>query len=202
MGNTMLRTACEELRPLIAVTLALLFITAVIYPLVVLGIGQGLFNHQANGSIVTVNGQAVGSSLLGQEFAKAQYFHPRPSAAGSGYDASSSGGSNLGPGSKTLIDDVQQRVQAFIKENNLPAGTKVPVDAVTASASGLDPDISPATAALEVDRVAQARGVSPAAVQKLVGQYTSQPTLGFVGQPRVNVLELNIALDKTYPAGK
>lgn len=186
-------------RPLIVVTAGLLLVTAVMYPLAILGLGQALFSHQANGSIVSVDGAAVGSSLLGQQFTGVRYFHPRPSAAGDGYDAASSGGSNLGPDSKSLVDEVQQRTQAFIEENGLGPGTKVPVDAVTASASGLDPDISPATAALEVGRVAKARGVSPAAVQRLVGQHTSEPALGFIGQPRVNVLELNIALDREFP---
>ncbi|HKS92339.1 MAG TPA: K(+)-transporting ATPase subunit C [Tepidiformaceae bacterium] len=193
------RALWDEARPLFAITALLLIITAVVYPLAVLGIGQSLFHSEANGSIITVGGHAIGSSLIGQQFTQVQYFHPRPSAAGSGYDASSSGGSNLGPASKALIENVQQRVQAFIKENDLPPGTKVPVDAVTASASGLDPDISPATAALEVRRVAKARGVQPALVQSLVDEHTSQPALGFIGQPRVNVLELNIALDEQFP---
>ena len=193
------RALWDEARPLFAITALLLVITAVVYPLAVLGIGQSLFHSEANGSIITVGGHAIGSSLIGQQFTQVQYFHPRPSAAGSGYDASSSGGSNLGPASKALIENVQQRVQAFIKENDLPPGTKVPVDAVTASASGLDPDISPATAALEVRRVAKARGVQPALVQSLVDEHTSQPALGFIGQPRVNVLELNIALDEQFP---
>lgn len=193
------RALWDEARPLFAITALLLVITAVVYPLAVLGIGQSLFHSEANGSIITVGGRARGSSLIGQQFTQVQYFHPRPSAAGSGYDASNSGGSNLGPASKALIENVQQRVQAFIKENDLPPGTKVPVDAVTASASGLDPDISPATAALEVRRVAKARGVQPALVQSLVDEHTSQPALGFIGQPRVNVLELNIALDEQFP---
>lgn len=197
-----LHATWEAFRPLLTVTATLLVITAVIYPLAVLGVGQALFHHQANGSLVSVGGQTVGSNLIGQQFTEAQYFHPRPSAAGTGYDASSSGGSNLGPASKTLVDDVQQRVQAFITENDLPPGTKVPVDAVTTSGSGLDPDISPATAALEVNRVAKARGADPAAVQQLVDHYTAQPALGFIGEPRVNVLELNMALDKGFPVYK
>src|SRR5690348_5814439 len=144
-----LHATWEAFRPLLTVTATLLVITAVIYPLAVLGVGQALFQHEANGSLVSVDGQTVGSNLIGQQFTEARYFHPRPSEAGDGYDAASSGGSNLGPASKTLVDDVQQRVQAFITENDLPPGTKVPVAAVTTSGSGLDPDISPATAALE-----------------------------------------------------
>ena len=199
MRTPTLHTTWNELRPLIAVTAGLLVVTAVIYPLAVLGIGQALFHNAANGSLIAVDGHTVGSSLIGQQFTGVQYFHPRPSAAGDGYDASNSGGSNFGPASKTLVDDVQQRVQAFIRENGLAPGTKVPIDAVTASASGLDPDISPATAALEVRRVAQARGTSAEVVQQLVDRYTSRPALGFIGQARVDVLELNVALDGQFP---
>lgn len=204
-----------ELRPLIAVTAGLLIITAVIYPLAVTGIGQVFFNRQANGSFISVNGEDVGSSLVGQSFADPAYFHPRPSAAGAGYDASSSSGSNLGPTSDKLIngvhdpsnpdqnfDGIKDRVAAFRKENGLADDVVIPSDAVTASASGLDPHVSPATARLQVGRVARARGADEAAVRKLVDEYTEAATFGFIGEPRVNVLKLNIALDKRFPGAK
>jgi K+-transporting ATPase ATPase C chain len=202
-----------EVRPLLTVTVTLLLITAVIYPLAVFGVGQLVFHRQANGSIITVDGRPVGSSLIGQEFTQPQYFHPRPSAAN--YDASASSGSNLGPTSALLIngvhdaadpgrdiDGIRDRVAAFRKENGLAADVKVPADAVTASASGLDPDISPATARLEVARVAQARGVSAEAIRALVDHYTEGAFVGFIGQPRVNVLKLNLALDQHFPVEK
>jgi len=204
-----------ELRPLLAITVTLLLITAVIYPLAVFGVGQLAFHRQANGSIITVDGNAVGSSLIGQEFTQPQYFHPRPSAAGAGYDASASSGSNLGPTSALLINGVhdaadpsndvagiKDRVAAFRKENGLAPGVNVPADAVTASASGLDPDISPATARLEVARVAKARGASDVEIRALLDQYTEGAFLGFIGQPRVNVLKLNLALDQRFPVAK
>lgn len=197
MSTTLRELVTEELRPLIVITVLLLLITAVAYPLAVTGIGQGLFHHQANGSMVSVDGKTVGSSLIGQQFTSAAYFQGRPSAAN--YNAAASTGSNLGPTSQTLINDIKQRVVAFIKENGLPPGTMIPADAVTASASGLDPDISPATALLQVNRVAKARGVSPAAIRQLVEQQIKSRDLGFIGQPRVNVLELNIALTARFP---
>ncbi|OAI39286.1 hypothetical protein AYO38_07980 [bacterium SCGC AG-212-C10] len=211
-------SAVKELRPLLAVTVALLFITTVAYPLAVTGIGQAAFNRQANGSIVKVNGVAVGSSLLGQSFASDAYFQGRPSAAGAGYDAASSGGSNLGPTSDKLIngvvDDLEtadvdesfagiaQRVEAFRASNGVADDIALPADSVTASASGLDPHVSPATARLQVARVAAARGVEEAAVRALVDDYTESAVLGFIGQPRVNVLRLNIALDRQFPIGR
>ena len=201
MGS-IVEIARKELRPLAAVMVALLILTAVVYPLAVTGIGQLAFNHQANGSFIAVNGKDVGSSLIGQTFAAPQYFHSRPSAAGSGYDPANSGGSNLGPTSATLMKQIQDRVAAFRKENGLAANVPIPADAVTASASGLDPDISPATASLEVARVARARGASAGAVQALVDQYTEGAALGFIGQPRVNVLKLNLALDRQFPITK
>jgi len=200
--SSIVEIARKELRPLAAVTLALLLLTAVIYPLAITGIGQLAFNSQANGSFITVNGNEVGSSLIGQTFAATQYFHSRPSAAGSGYDPANSGGSNLGPTSAMLMTEIQDRVDAFRKENGLAASVPIPADAVTASASGLDPDISPATARLEVARVARARGASAGAVQALVDQYTDGAALGFIGQPRVNVLRLNLALDRQFPMTK
>jgi len=202
----------SELRPLVAVTLALVIITAVIYPLAVTGIGQAAFNRQANGSMVKANGNDVGSSLIGQQFTGDQYFQGRPSAAGTGYDASSSSGSNLGPTSNKLIngihnqaapstnfDGLKDRATAFRAANRLDASTVLPADAVTASASGLDPHISPATARLQVGRVAKARGVPEADILNLVNHYTEEPVIGFIGQARVNVLKLNIALDRQFP---
>jgi K+-transporting ATPase ATPase C chain len=204
-----------ELRPLFAVTIVLIIITAVLYPLAVTGIGQAAFNRQANGSLVKVNGNDVGSSLVGQQFSGDQYFQGRPSAAGAGYDASNSSGSNLAPTSDKLIngihdaadpstsfDGLKDRATAFRQANGVAASVLLPSDAVTASASGLDPHISPATALLQVNRVAQARGASEADTLNLVNQYTEEPVLGFIGQPRVNVLKLNIALDQRYPVKK
>ena len=190
----------RELRPLIAVTALLVVVTTVAYPLAVTGVAQALFHRQANGSIVSAGGRAVGSSLIGQAFTSDAYFHGRPSEAGAGYDAANSGASNLGPTSKVLIDRVAADAQAFRVANGLVANAPLPADAVTASASGLDPHVSPATALLQVARVARARGVSAADVRALVDAHTGQPTLGIVGEPRVNVLELNLALDARFPA--
>lgn len=189
----------QELRPLFSVTLGLLLITAVAYPLAVTGIGQALFSRQANGSIVEVGSTEVGSSLLGQSFTEDYYFHGRPSAAGDGYDASSSSGSNLGPTSQALIDRVSEDGAAFREANGLAADAALPADAVTASGSGLDPHVSPATAQLQVARVAEARGVSEEQVRTLVDQHTEGRQLLLIGEPRVNVLKLNIALDERFP---
>jgi K+-transporting ATPase ATPase C chain len=206
-----------ELRPLAAVTIALMIITAVVYPLLVTGIGQAVFNRQANGSIVAVNGADVGSSLIGQDFAGDQYFQGRPSAAGSGYDAANSSGSNLGPTSDKLINGVtddpatdadesfaglKQRAEAFRTSNGAADQQQLPSDSVTASASGLDPHISPATGRLQVARVAKARNAGADAIRKLVDEYTEGAAFGFIGAPRVNVLKLNIALDQRYPGTK
>ena len=167
-----------------------------IYPLVVWGIGAVLFPKQAAGSLVSdAKGTVIGSSLIAQSFTADKYFHPRPSAAGAGYDAMSSSASNLGPTSKVLIDLVKARVATETLENpGLTAGS-VPGDMVTASGSGLDPDISPDNAAAQVARVAKARGLTVDAVRQLVAQHTRGRDLGFLGEPRVNVLELNLALD-------
>jgi K+-transporting ATPase ATPase C chain len=163
------------------------------------GLGQVLFPNQANGSLVRdSSGNVIGSALLAQGFTQPQYFHPRPSAAGTdGYDPTSSGASNLGPTSQKLIDSVRDRADAYRSENGLAADAQVPVDAVTASASGLDPDISPANALLQVGRVASARGLSADQVRNLVNQYTEGRTLFILGEPRVNVLKLNLALDNS-----
>lgn len=182
----------------ILMTIVLMVGTGIIYPLVMTGIAQVVFHDQANGSLIkNAKGQVVGSSLIGQNFSKPQYFHPRLSAAGKGYDATSSGGTNLGPTNKVLLKNTIAQADLIRKENNLPANYPLPADAVSTSASGLDPDISPAYADLQVPRVAKARGLSQATVLALVKKYTDGRTLGVLGEPRVNVLQLNIALDNT-----
>ncbi len=169
-----------------------------LYPLVVYGAAQLLFPHQANGSLLVDKSGAVrGSALLAQNFTGAQYFHPRPSAAGAnGYDATSSSGSNLGPTSTNLFAEVAQRISDYRSENNLATNAPVPADAVTASASGLDPHISVANAELQLPRVAKARGVSEEQLRELVKQNTRGRDLGVFGEPRVNVMTLNFALDQ------
>ena len=185
----------NQLRPAIIVTLVLMLITGLLYPGVVTGIAQLLFPRQANGSLVTVDGRVVGSLLIGQSFAGARYFHARPSAAGNGYDDTLSAGTNLGPTSAKLADTlIASAVDSEIKLDSAVKG-KVPADLVTSSGSGLDPDISPASAELQVARVARTRGLSPDAVRALVARHTKGRTLGIFGEPRVNVLWLNLALD-------
>lgn len=186
----------QEIKVSVLATLALIVILCGVYPLVVWGIAQVAFPNQANGSLVEVKGKIVGSGLLAQNFSGPQYFHPRPSAAGGlGYDGASSGGSNLGPLSQKLTDQVKERVTAYRTENNLPAATPVPADAVTASGSGLDPHISQRNAEIQTPRVAQARKVSADKVARLIRDFTEGPDLGFLGEPGVNVLRLNLALD-------
>jgi K+-transporting ATPase ATPase C chain len=166
------------------------------YPLLMTGIAQGVFPRQANGSIVEVDGQAVGSSLVGQNFSADEYFHPRPSGAGAdGYDGAASSGSNLGPSSQVLVDRVTESLDSIRDVNGLSANAPVPVDAVTASGSGLDPHISPAYAELQIARVARERRLSEDAVRALVRENTDGSLLFIVGEPRVNVLRLNLALD-------
>lgn len=196
------------------ITFILLLLVSGIYPLVVWGISQVAFKHQANGSLVrNAQGQVVGSELLAQGFTKPEYFHPRPSAAGSGYDSTQSSGTNLGPTSDKLINGVHKKdlaprkpdpadfdgvadlAKAYRTENGLAVGAPVPVDAVTRSASGLDPQISPANAALQVARVAKARGITEETIRGLVKENTAGRGLGFLGEPAVNVLKLNLALD-------
>jgi potassium-transporting ATPase KdpC subunit len=244
----------KELGPGFRLTLALTILTGLLYPAVMTGLAELIFPRQANGSLVIVNGNVVGSRLIGQGFRKPEYFHPRPSAAGSGYDATESGGTNLGPTSAKLLhgtlkaddkglevvdfDGIADRVVHYCVENGLPYKSSAPIaqfedaqgnlddvklirafndpkaplsfvpqfpipqDAVTASASGLDPDISPANAEIQAARVAMARHVSVSQVTPLIAQATRRPDWGFLGEPRVNVLLLNIALDRQFPAAR
>ena len=173
-----------------------LLITGVLYPLAMTGLAQVVFPNKANGSLIKQGDEVIGSKLIAQPFTRPEYFHPRPSAAGDGYDAMASGASNLGPTSAKLIDRVRSAVEAVIAENPGLESGKVPVDMVTASGSGLDPDISPANAYAQVARVAAARHMSEEEVMRLVDENTHERDLGFLGERRVNVLELNLALDK------
>ena len=244
----------KELGPGFRLTLAMTILTGLLYPAVMTGLAELIFPKQANGSLVSVKGNIVGSSLIGQSFAKPEYFHPRPSAAGSGYDATASGGSNLGPTSAKLLhgttktddkgkevvdfDGLYDRVVHYCVDNDIPYTSSVPLDqfkdshgdlddvklikafndsnapliftpkspipadAVTASASGLDPHISPANAEIQLARVAKARGVSADQVKPLIAQFTDRADWGFMGEPRVNVLLLNVALDQRFPISK
>ena len=187
----------RQLLPALLMTIALTLVTGIAYPLVVTAVGQVGFKDRANGSLVAVDGKPVGSSLLGQNFAKADYFHPRPSAAGNGYDGLASSASNLGPGNPDLLKAVEERVAAYRKENGLASSTQVPVDAVTASASGLDPAISVANARLQAPRVAEARNLPLGDVLAAIGRHTQDRQWGFLGETAVNVLELNLDLDRT-----
>jgi K+-transporting ATPase ATPase C chain len=244
----------KELGPGLRLTLIFTILTGLLYPAVMTGVSELIFPKQADGSLVTRNGKVVGSSLIGQPFSKPEYFHPRPSAAGSGYDATASGGSNLGPTSAKLLhgttkmddkkneivdfDGISLRVVHYCVENDLPYESSVPLDqfkdsqgdlddvklinafnddktplrfmpktpipqdAVTASASGLDPQISPTNAETQAARIAKARGVSADQVRQLIPEFTDRADLGFLGEPRVNVLMLNIALDQKLPVSK
>jgi K+-transporting ATPase ATPase C chain len=185
----------RQLAPAVVAVLAFTVLCGVVYPLVVTGVAQVFFRHKADGSLVKVDGTVVGSSLIGQQFADAKYFHPRPSAAGTGYDAFASSFSNLGPTNPALLSSVEDRVNAYREENGLAVTQEVPVDAVTASASGLDPDISVANAKLQAARVAKARGLTLDQVMTLVDEHTTRRQWGFLGEPGVNVLRLNLALD-------
>jgi potassium-transporting ATPase KdpC subunit len=186
-----------EFRMALVATALLALLLCGAYPLVVWGLAQGLFPYEANGSLMTLDGRVIGSELLAQQFSSAKYFQPRPSAAGEvGYDAASSSGSNLGPTSRKLIESVKERVAAYRTENKLSPDTPIPLDAVTASASGLDPHISVANALLQVPRVAETRGMTEKAVKEEMGSYTEGRALGVLGEPRVNVLKLNLALDR------
>lgn len=177
-------------------TIILAVICCGLYPLLVYGIGQVLFSKHANGSlIVDSSGITRGSALIGQNFTAEKYFHSRPSAAGTGYDATASGGSNLGPTSKSLSDSIKERIAAYRRENGLNATDPIPADAVTASGSGLDPHISPRNAQLQTPRIARTRGMSEARVQAVINQCTDSPSFGMLGDTGVNILKLNLALD-------
>jgi K+-transporting ATPase ATPase C chain len=189
----------RQMLPALRMTLVLTVLTGVIYPGIVTGLCQMLFPNQANGSLIYKDGKVIGSELVGQNFTRPEYFQPRPSAAGNGYDATASGGSNLGPTSQKLVDRVKGSVDKFRKDNPNFTGT-IPADLLTASGSGLDPHLSPESADAQVERVAQARGQSPQDIRNLVEQLTEGRDLGFLGEPRVNVLKLNQALDARYGA--
>jgi len=191
----------SELKPAILITIVLTILTGILYPLAVTGAAQALFHKQANGSLIERNGQVVGSELIGQNFTKPEYFHPRPSAAGNGYDAANSGGSNLGPTNPALADRLTKDAAQFRKDNPDFTGP-IPSDAITTSASGLDPEITPANAMAQSARVAKARGVARETVQSLISANTQQRDLAVLGEPRVNVLKLNLALDESLPAKK
>jgi K+-transporting ATPase ATPase C chain len=192
-----MKTLFSEIRGAVMSTLVLAVVCCGIYPLIVFGIAQAAFHDQANGSlIVEKDGTVRGSKLLGQQFAGAKYFHPRPSAAGNGYDAANSGGSNLGPTSQKLNDAIKERVATYRTENVLKETDSVPADAVTASGSGLDPHISVRNAHLQAPRVATARGLSEQQIRELIARYTDKPDWGFLGEPGVNVLLINLALDR------
>ena len=244
----------KELGPGLRLTIIFTVLTGIIYPVVMTGLSEVIFPKQSKGSLVTVNGKVVGSSLIGQPFAKPEYFHPRPSAAGNGYDASSSAATNLGPTSSKLLhgttkmddkknevvdfDGIYDRIVHYCVDNEIPYESSVPLDqfrdshgdlddvklikafnddksplvftpkapipqdAVTASASGLDPHITPANAEIQASRVAKARGASADQVKQLIAQFTERPDLGIFGEPRVNVLLLNVALDQHFPVSK
>lgn len=182
----------KQLLTAIWMTIATTILLGIIYPLVVTGLAQVLFHDKANGQLISRNGEVIGSRIIGQAFTGAKYFHSRPSAAGNGYDAANSGGTNLAPTNQKLIDRVKSHAATLQHENpNQP----VPVDLLTTSASGLDPDITPAAAEFQLPRVAHERGLSETAVRELVSQNTRGRDLGLLGEPRVNVLELNLALD-------
>jgi K+-transporting ATPase ATPase C chain len=189
----------NQIRPAVVLTLALMIITGLLYPGAVTLLAQALFPRQANGSLVSVAGRPVGSELMGQGFARPEYFHPRPSAAGAGYDGLASAGTNKGPTDRKLADTLIAQSVAQVRAEDGVAGP-VPADAATRSASGLDPHVSPASARMQVGRVARARGVDPARVRALVEAHVEGRTAGLLGEPRVNVLMLNLDLDRTLGA--
>lgn len=186
----------KQLRPAIVSVISLTLLTGGIFPLVLFALGRLLYPSQAAGSLVTRHGEVIGSRLIGQDFSRPEYFHPRPSAAGAGYDGTSSGGTNLSPSNRKLIEGVRQLAQDYRKSNGLPPDATVPIDAVTSSGSGLDPNISSENAGVQVPRVARARDLSQDFVRRLLARHTQGRQLGFMGSPRVSVLDLNLALDQ------
>jgi K+-transporting ATPase ATPase C chain len=194
-----MRALLRQLKPAILITVVFTVVCGLAYPLLSTAIGQAAFHDKANGSLIRRDGVVVGSKLIGQTFTAPQYFHSRPSAAGTGYDGSASSGSNLGPTNPDLLSAVKDRADSYRAENGLAADAMVPVDAVTASGSGLDPDISIANARLQVNRVANERGLDVAVVEQLVRKYTDGRQLVVLGEPGVNVVELNLALDASTP---
>ena len=189
----------QQILPGIRIKIFMTLVLGILYPLGITGVSQVLFPHQANGSLTQAGGKVVGSELIGQNFAKPEYFQPRPSAAGNdGYDPTASGGSNYGPTSQKLIDRVKASIDKFRKDNPDYTGP-LPADLVTASASGLDPHISPDSAAAQMARIAKARGIPAEQVSQLVARLTEGPDLGILGEPRVNVLRVNMAMDAQFP---
>ena len=189
----------KNLLTAVLMTVATTVLLGIVYPLVVTGLAQALFPDQANGELIRRNGDIVGSRLIGQGFSGPGYFHSRPSAAGNGYDAANSGGSNLGPTNQKLIDRVHRDVTALRSEN---PGKPVPIDLVTTSASGFDPDITPAAAEYQLGEVAKERGITVEELRTVISKHTQGRQLGFLGEPRVNVLELNLELDQRFPMKK
>ncbi len=207
----------QQLKTSIIIVLLITVLTGLIFPGVITVVAKAAFPKQANGSLIEKNGKVVGSSLIGQNFADPKYLHPRPSAAGSGYDATASSGTNLGPTNDKLINGIHKKLPdgkddpgnfdgikdlaaAYRKENGLPADAEVPADAVTRSGSGLDPEVSPANAALQASRIAKARGVSEEQIKAVITADTQSRQFGVLGEPRVNVLQVNMDLDTKYPA--
>jgi K+-transporting ATPase ATPase C chain len=189
----------QHVRSAILGAILLTLLTGCIFPLSLFGVGRLLFHDQADGSLLTRDATVVGSRLIGQDFRRPEYFHGRPSAAGTGYDGASSGATNFGPSNPKLIDDIRQLAEEYRKNNELPSDATIPIDAVTRSGSGLDPHISPANAALQVARVARARAVGEDVVRRLLSEHTQGRQLGFLGSPRVSILDLNLALDRAAP---
>jgi potassium-transporting ATPase KdpC subunit len=186
----------KQVYPAITMTVVLTVLLGIIYPLVVTGLAQAMFPAKAGGSLIEKDGKIIGSSLIGQPFTGPGYFHSRPSAAGAGYDGTASGGTNLGPTNQKLMDNVKAAAEALREENS---NSPIPIDLVTTSASGLDPHITPAAAEFQLPRVAKERGINPEEVRRMVREHTEGRQLGLLGEPRVNVLELNLALDGVRP---
>jgi K+-transporting ATPase ATPase C chain len=189
----------EQILPGLRIKIFMTVVLGIAYPLLTTGICEVVFPRQANGSLIARNGKVIGSEIIAQGFTKPEYFHPRPSAAGNGYDPTSSGGTNFAPTNKKLIERMQASIEKFRKENPDFHGP-IPADLLTTSESGLDPDLSPASARAQAPRIAKARGITAEQADALVAEFTRGPDLGFLGEPRVNVLRLNLALDERYPA--